>query len=168
MITFDLPDNDARQKSVNLPGLRSFVKCAQKAVPLAGDVSILLTSDTAIRKLNRNFRRKNRPTDVLSFPAPPSLGNVAGDLAVSIETAARQARQFCHPLQVEVKILLLHGMLHLAGFDHEADSGEMAAREEKLRRRFRLPVALIGRGNGTRAAGGALRSKTAHRKRPRR
>ena len=70
---------------------------------------------------------------------------MAGDLAISFDAAARQAQRFGHPLVVELKILMLHGLLHLAGYDHETDAGEMAAREEQLRRRFRLPPTLIAR-----------------------
>jgi probable rRNA maturation factor len=121
----------------------------------------LLISDSAIKRLNGKFRGLNHATDVLSFPAldvpaPTSSSRqrrgshaahpaVAGDLAISLDTAARQAAQFGHPLLVELKILMLHGLLHLAGYDHESDAGEMAAREEQLRRRFRLPTALIAR-----------------------
>ncbi|MEO6828561.1 MAG: rRNA maturation RNase YbeY [Acidobacteriaceae bacterium] len=137
--------------AVNLAGLRPFVVRAQKAVPLAGAVSVLLTGDREIRRLNRTFRHKNQATDVLSFPAPDFSAGCAGDLAISLETAACQARQFGHPLEMEVKILLLHGLLHLAGFDHETDSGEMAAREDALRRRFRLPSTLIARAGATAA-----------------
>jgi probable rRNA maturation factor len=70
---------------------------------------------------------------------------MAGDLAISFETADRQAQRFGHPVVVELKILMLHGLLHLAGYDHETDAGEMAGHEEKLRRRFRLPTTLIAR-----------------------
>jgi probable rRNA maturation factor len=83
---------------------------------------------------------------VLSFPAPEELaGQHSGDLAISIDTAARQAESFGHSLNDEVKILLLHGLLHLAGMDHEVDSGEMAAREAELRAELKLPVSLIER-----------------------
>ena len=148
MITLDLPETMA----IGVPQLRSFLARAQKAIPLAGEVSVLLTSDREIRCLNRTFRQKNKATDVLSFPAASFAGNAAGDLAVSIETAARQAQQFGHPLEIELKILLLHGLLHLAGFDHETDAGEMAAREDQLRHRFRLPGALIARSSRPAAA----------------
>ncbi len=107
---------------------------------------MLLTGDDAIRRLNRSFRGKNKATDVLSFPAPPELRAIsAGDLAVSLETAARQAEAHGHDLATELRILLLHGLLHLAGLDHETDAGEMAAREAELRVRFRLPNGLIAR-----------------------
>lgn len=113
---------------------------------------MLVTSDAEIRRLNRAFRHKDRPTDVLSFPAADFQRVHAGDLAISIDTAARQANAHGHSLETELRILLLHGLLHLAGYDHEADHGEMAAREEVLRRRFHLPGSLTSRG--TPAAGG--------------
>jgi probable rRNA maturation factor len=147
MITFDLPRQaTASSMELDASALRAFVVRVCHAIPLTGDVSVLLTGDAAIRRLNRQFRHKDKATDVLSFPAPPGEGAnaVAGDLAVSVDTAARYARRFGHSLQQEVKILLLHGLLHLAGYDHEADQGEMAAREETLRRRFRLPRTLTG------------------------
>jgi len=153
MITIDLPGEAAERASVNVEALRPFLVRAKKAVPLAGEVSVLLTSDREIHRLNRAFRGKDKATDVLSFPAPPMPGNVVGDLAISLHTAARQAERFGHPLHVEIKILLLHGLLHLAGFDHEADSGEMAAREQELRRRFRLPPTLIARATAASARG---------------
>ncbi|MHB2008081.1 MAG: rRNA maturation RNase YbeY [Acidobacteriaceae bacterium] len=144
-----------------LSALRAFLLRARRAVPVAGQVSVLLASDSAIKRLNRKFRGKNRATDVLSFPAlemPAQKSSssqraysrsnhpdVAGDLAISLDAAARQATQFGHPLTMELKILMLHGLLHLAGYDHERDAGEMASREEQLRRRFRLPSALIAR-----------------------
>jgi probable rRNA maturation factor len=114
---------------------------------------VLLTDDETMRGLNRQFRKKNKPTDVLSFPAPEledpplkrSRTRHAGDVAISLTTAARQAEAFEHPLEVEVKILLLHGLLHLAGFDHETDGGEMARREAELRQKFGLPAGLIAR-----------------------
>ena len=129
--------------------LQTFVREAALAIPLEGEVSVLLTGDAEVQELNRIYRRKNKPTDVLSFPAaaldsthgPP----LAGDLAISVETAQRQADTFGHSLLYEVKILLLHGMLHLAGMDHEADTGEMARREAALRQRFALPSGLIER-----------------------
>ena len=116
---------------------------------LAGDVHVLLADDATLQRLNRTYRGKNKPTDVLSFPAGDAEeGNdsgVAGDLAISLETAARQAKQYGHSLRDEVRVLLLHGVLHLAGFDHERDRGEMAAREAALRRELGLAVGLIGR-----------------------
>ncbi|HXB62551.1 MAG TPA: rRNA maturation RNase YbeY, partial [Acidobacteriaceae bacterium] len=77
----------------------------------------------------------------------------AGDIAISLETAARQAAEFGHSLQSEVKILLLHGLLHLNGMDHETDAGEMAAKELKLRARLKLPAGLIARSKRTALSG---------------
>ena len=97
-----------------------------------------------MQALNRRFRQKNKATDVLSFPSPTK--GMAGDIAISLEIAASNAEALGHPLATEVKILILHGLLHLAGYDHEIDDGEMRAREAELRREFKLPVGLIERG----------------------
>jgi probable rRNA maturation factor len=133
-----------------IPSVRTLAKFAaeaQAAVRLRGEVNILLTTDKAIRKLNRDFRGKNKATDVLSFPAEAGFVavEIAGDLAISVKTALKQARAEGHALTCELKVLVLHGMLHLAGYDHEADAGQMARRERKLREKLRLPVGLIER-----------------------
>jgi probable rRNA maturation factor len=115
-------------------------------VGIAGEVHVLLADDAVLKRLNRTFRGKNKATDVLSFPAGDAIGSgVAGDLAISLETAARQAAEFGHSLRDEVRVLLLHGVLHLAGFDHETDDGEMAVREAELRRELRVATSLIAR-----------------------
>jgi len=127
-------------------GLERFVRTAQSAVGLRGEVDVLLAGDSTLRRLNRTWRGKNKPTDVLSFPAPDELRGVhAGDLAISVDTALRQAVEQGHALRDELRVLLLHGLLHLAGMDHEADHGEMAAREAELRRTLRLKHGLIAR-----------------------
>ena len=111
-------------------------------------MTVLLTTDSAIRSLNRRFRGKNKATDVLSFPADRSAEgsvNIAGDLAVSVPTARRQAEQQGHSLAAEIKVLILHGLLHLAGYDHETDAGRMARRERVLRGRLGLREGLIER-----------------------
>lgn len=144
--------------------LNGFLRTAQDAVRLRGLVTVLLTSDAAIRRLNRRFRGNNKPTDVLSFPAAEvSRGEVAGDLAISVETARKQAIEHGHALATEIKVLMLHGLLHLAGYDHEADGGEMARLEQKLRARLALPLGLIERtkGSGVRGSGRQLRSRKA-------
>ena len=128
------------------PGLTRFLRAAQAAVGLVGEVEVLLAGDRTLKRLNREYRGKNRATDVLSFPGLPEFAKQhAGDLAISLETAARQAAEHGHSLRDEVRVLLLHGLLHLHGMDHEADGGEMAAREAMLRRRLRLPSGLIAR-----------------------
>ena len=137
------------KKNLRLPTVRTlarFLAEAQAAVRLKGEVTVLLTTDAAIRKLNRQFRNKNKATDVLSFPAD-GIGaeEIAGDLAVSVPTALRQAIEQGHSLSTEIKVLILHGLLHLAGHDHEADTGQMARRERLLRARLGLPQGLIER-----------------------
>jgi probable rRNA maturation factor len=113
---------------------------------LKGQVTVLLTTDAAIRKLNRRFRGKNKATDVLSFQAQGvGAEGIAGDLAISVTTALGQAARQGHSLSTEIKILILHGLLHLAGYDHDSDNGKMARREELLRAKLRLPQGLIER-----------------------
>jgi probable rRNA maturation factor len=128
--------------------LSRYLREAQTAVGLRGEVCVLLTTDEGIRALNRRFRKKNKATDVLSFPVSDAGFGQAGDLAISVETAARQAEEQGHRLGVELRVLMLHGLLHLAGHDHESDSGEMAARERELRAELRLPLGLIERAAG--------------------
>jgi probable rRNA maturation factor len=143
-----------RAAGLSRSGLTRFLRTAQAAVGLSGEVDVLLAGDPTLRQLNREFRGKNKPTDVLSFPGTPEFADQhAGDLAISLDTAARQAEEHGHTLRDEVRVLLLHGLLHLSGMDHEADTGEMAEREAGLRRQLRLPVGLIARAgehrNGT-------------------
>jgi probable rRNA maturation factor len=126
--------------------LTRFANRAQEAVGLEGDVEILLAGDATLRRLNRDFRAKDKPTDVLSFPAPSDfVGTHVGDLAISLQTAQRQATEHGHTLADEVRVLLLHGLLHLSGMDHETDSGEMEARETNLRKSLKLASGLIDR-----------------------
>ena len=131
-------------------GLARFLGRARKAAGVSGEVDVLLAGDRTLRRLNREFGGKDKATDVLSFPAGASAvffaeRELAGDLAISLETAGRQARAYGHSLEEEVKVLLLHGVLHLAGMDHETDSGEMAAREAELRAKLGLTKNLIAR-----------------------
>jgi probable rRNA maturation factor len=159
MITLEPPrgmavdGNPWQELGLSKAGLSRFLKRAREAVGVAGVVHVLLADDATLKRLNRTFRGKNKATDVLSFPAAasdvffadPDEPELAGDLAISLETAAKQAERYSHTLADEVKVLLLHGLLHLAGFDHEVDSGEMAERELQLRQRLKLPTSLIAR-----------------------
>jgi len=146
----------APPREIRIPSARTlsrFLTAAQAAVRLRGQVTVLLTTDAAIRKLNRRFRGKNKATDVLSFPSEgPIRGTgaeqIAGDLAISVTTALSQAAEQGHSLSTEIKVLILHGLLHLAGFDHEADDGKMARRERLLRAKLKLPQGLIERAAG--------------------
>ena len=133
-------------------GLSRFLQVAKTSVGLKGEVEVLLAGDRTLRRLNREFRGKNKPTDVLSFPSlKEPQGEYAGDLAISLDTAQRQADEHGHTLRDEVRVLLLHGLLHLSGMDHETDDGEMAEREKKLRGKLRLPHGLIARAGGVAA-----------------
>jgi probable rRNA maturation factor len=128
------------------PTLERFLARAQRAAGLRGEVNVLLGGSREIRDLNRRYRGHDRPTDVLSFPTDGGAGKAfAGDIAISADVAARNARRFGHSAADEIKILLLHGVLHLAGYDHERDNGRMARLEERLRARLGLPSALIAR-----------------------
>ena len=110
---------------------------------------MLVTGSQELQKLNRQFRGKDKATDVLSFPAPPEAADgLAGDVAISADIAAENAQRLRHEAADEIKILLLHGVLHLAGYDHEHDDGEMARKEQRLRKVLGLPIGLIERTAG--------------------
>ena len=116
--------------------LMRFVARARRAAGLKGVVDILLTSSSEMRSLNRRFRGIDKTTDVLSFPAAADdvRKEFAGEIAISAEIAAENARSLGHRAADEVKILALHGVLHLRGYDHERDDGEMARREISIAR----------------------------------
>jgi len=125
--------------------LACFLRRALDATGLEGEVGVLLTGDEAIRRLNREYRRKDTSTDVLSFPAAETAQGIVGDLVISLETALRQAAERGHALEMEIRVLLLHGLLHLAGYDHEVDDGAMQRKEIRLRRELGLTAGLIER-----------------------
>ena len=126
--------------SLSAAHLQRFARRAQKLAEVQGEVDILIASNARLRDLNRRFRRKNKPTDVLSFPRPSG-----GDIAISAQIARENAARFGHALVDELKILVLHGMLHLAGYNHESDDGRMARVESRLRSQLKLPASLIHR-----------------------
>lgn len=133
--------NRQRRVPLAVKPLERFFERVQRELRFAsGSVTVQLLSDTAMARLNRTFRHKEGPTDVLSFPAngakPHRRAEYVGDIAISPETASRNARRFSRTLPAEMRILILHGMLHLAGFDHETDHGEMERLERRLRRRL--------------------------------
>ena len=148
-----------RQRTVRVarPALESFLRRVRRQLGLgAAQVTVCLVSDAEIARMNESFRKKKGPTDVLSFPAisrrrPARLrvrrparrsarnrAQFLGDIAISPATARRNAREYGRPLPVELQILILHGVLHLLGYDHETDSGQMERVEQRLRRRFGL------------------------------
>jgi probable rRNA maturation factor len=140
--------SDDRGRPIKAGGLgRWLARAAPSAA--SGIVSIALIPDATMRRLNRSYRRSDRPTDVLSFPAGAvSRGRPRrlGDIAIARGVAARQARLFGHTQAVEWRVLALHGLLHLLGYDHDTDRGEMSRLEERLRRRAGLPAGLTARG----------------------
>ncbi len=150
MINIDPPSSSFDLSGISKSGLARFLNRARQAVGLVGEIDVLLTSDAEIKRLNKAFRGKNKATDVLSFPASNEAEEMAGDVAISLETALRQAKAHGHSLRDEVRVLMLHGLLHLDGEDHEADSGEMAEREAGLRKVLQLPSSLIARVQGKR------------------
>jgi probable rRNA maturation factor len=174
---------DARGRPLGQAGLARWLERAAPA-GARGGVSIALVSDAVMRRLNATYRGQSHATDVLSFqtgtrpeplrPGPraqrPRRGSSGpaprfsrlepafylGDLAIARGAADRQARRYGHSLGVELRILALHGLLHLLGYDHETDSGTMQRLEERLRRRARLPTGLVARGDpGRRTSGTA-------------
>jgi probable rRNA maturation factor len=126
--------------------LARFARRAQKLAGVSGEIAVLIADNHRIQELNRRFRKHDQPTDVLSFPRQSG-----GDIAVSAEIALENASLYGHAPLDELKILVLHGMLHLAGHDHENDQGEMAAQESLLRKKLKLPDSLIDRAHSTRS-----------------
>ena len=158
--------NRQRRISIAIKPLADFCQRVRRELRFPEEgVTICLVSDSAMARLNRTFRGKHGSTDVLSFPAMPgrskrrsrksTLGGVSahsrrngilggdsyvGDIAISLEMARRNARRSSHALAAELRILILHGMIHLAGYDHESDRGQMSKFERRLRRRLGLCV----------------------------
>lgn len=135
---------------VALAPLRRFIGAVAGDVGLEeGELSIALVTDRRIAELNASYRRREEPTDVLSFPCEmgpvPASWRNWGDIVISLDTARRQAAALGHPFVDELRILALHGLLHLAGYDHHRDKGEMRRVELELRWRHGLPASLIGR-----------------------
>ena len=158
--------------SLRRTAIERFASRLQKEVAKGRPFDTLITGDAELRRLNRDFRGKDYPTDVLSFPAEPRSqrdasagrgcracptdesaafvsfsmsGGFLGDIAISLGRARAQAREFGHAIEQEVQILMLHGVLHLMGHDHETDSGAMARAEKRWRAKLGLPNGLIER-----------------------
>jgi probable rRNA maturation factor len=133
--------NRQRQRKIDAGRWRAFADDAIRAIESRErDATIVFVSDAAIKKLNRQFRGKNQATDVLSFPARAEAfegrESDLGEVVISLQRAAEQARENQNTFQSEVKQLILHGLLHLIGYDHETDDGEMDRLELKLRKRL--------------------------------
>jgi probable rRNA maturation factor len=180
---------DARGRALPTAGLARWLRRVAPA-HARGEVAIALVPDARVRALNRQYRRKDSATDVLSFrvesaallsdasrgPKTPSP-RFLGDIVIAKGVAARQARQQGHSLATELRILALHGLLHLLGYDHEMDSGRMSRLERRLRRKGGLKEGLTERSGagprehkkapaaGARRQRGVRRSRTAERQR---
>jgi probable rRNA maturation factor len=140
---------DAR--GVPVPAGRTLGAWLRAAAPsrARGRVTIAIVSDAVIRQLNHRFRRLDRVTDVLSFPSnDPHAPSLLGDIVIARGVCARQAKAAGHSTAVELRVLALHGLLHLLGYDHHTDQGTMRRVEERLRRKAGLPTGLIARAAG--------------------
>ena len=129
--------------SLNRAVLEKFARTVREQVAKGRQFHCLITGDTELRSLNRRFREKDVTTDVLSFPSGER--DPIGELAISLGRARAQARERGHAIETEVCVLMLHGVLHLLGMDHEIDDGSMARAEVRWRRRLGLPAGLIER-----------------------
>jgi probable rRNA maturation factor len=134
--------NRQRRRKLNAKHWRDFTAAALKAIKRGPcDISIVFASDPVVKKLNRQFRGKDYASDVLSFPTNPEPFEQAnqahlGEVVISVQRAAAQARENGLTLQNEIEQLILHGLLHLCGYDHETDNGDMNRLELKLRKKL--------------------------------
>lgn len=144
---------DGRGRKIAAPGLANWLTKVAPA-SIRGRIGIVLLTDAQARVLNRRFRRRDYATDVLSFPAGPPIPRTAagrsevpylGEIVIATGVARRQARAVQHDERTELRILALHGMLHLLGYDHHRDRGKMAGMERRLRRKGGLREGLIER-----------------------
>jgi probable rRNA maturation factor len=132
---------------VRVPGLAGWLAGAAPS-RARGDVSVAFVDQAAMRRLNRRYRGKDQATDVLSFPAGEP--GFLGDIVIAVGVARRQAAEAGHAFGTEARVLALHGLLHLLGYDHERDNGTMARLESRLRRQAGLQEGLIARASGAR------------------
>lgn len=109
------------------------------------DIELLFVDNKTIQELNKTYRHKNTPTDVLSFPLSSMPHAPLGTIVISVDMVKKVSCELGHSKEDEVSLLFIHGLLHLLGFDHEVDSGEMRAKEEELIKIFSLPPSLIVR-----------------------
>jgi probable rRNA maturation factor len=150
---------DGRGRPAAAPGLARWLAGVAPS-RVQGTVNIAMVSDATVRALNRRYRGVDAATDVLSFPAEPrpmsaaspasSASSLLGDIVIARGVARRQAREARHSEAIELRVLALHGLLHLIGYDHERDDGRMRRVEQRLRRKGRLREGLIERAGGSR------------------
>jgi len=127
--------NRQRRRLVRPDRLRRLLENAARSLGVSGEVALVLTRDPVVRELNARYRGQDKPTDVLSFPGPGGPAGL-GDIVVSVDTAARNARRLGRTLERELDVLALHGFLHVLGYDHETDDGTMDRLERRLRRKL--------------------------------
>jgi len=126
--------NRQRRHRIPKDRIRTLLQGAARALKVQGELAIVFAGDGLLHRLNRDFRFKDKPTDVLSFESQgEDMG--LGDIFISVETARANAKRFARTLDRELEILALHGFLHVLGYDHETDNGEMEALEKRLRAR---------------------------------
>jgi probable rRNA maturation factor len=152
--------NRQRHVRISISRLEKFLAAAQKRLGVAASsLTVALVSDAEIARWNRSYRGKNKPTDVLSFPVEDEAaakgnfvkqrsrrrttrsaarGDYLGDIAIAPRVARKNAEEFGRTFEIEMRILILHGILHLMGYDHETDTGQMERRENRLRRELGL------------------------------
>lgn len=129
---------------VDRRALREFAQRLRQELAGGRPFCCRITTDREVRELNRRFLGEDRATDVLSFPSGSGIGPL-GDIAIAFPYARRQAQALGHSADLELRVLLLHGVLHLLGYDHETDRGRMRRAEERWRARLGLPHSLTGR-----------------------
>ena len=139
LVLFETPARGLRRRE-----LQKFALRLQEEVAGGSAFCCLISSDDHLQQLNREFRQADYPTDVLSFPSPSPDGGL-GDMAISVQRAAEQAATHGHDAHTEIRILMLHGLLHLLGHDHEADGGQMRRLETCWRKALGMPTGLIER-----------------------
>ncbi len=125
--------NRQRRRRVDASRVRRVLRGAARALRVSGEVALVLAGDRTLHRLNRDYRGKDRSTDVLSFPGEKAG---LGDIVISVPTAARNARRLGRTLPQEIDVLALHGFLHVLGYDHEKDDGTMDRLERRLRRKL--------------------------------
>ena len=124
-----------RKHATRKSDIRRVLQDAAASLGIEGDLAIVFAGDALLRRLNRDFRGKDKPTDVLSFPSQDKDMGL-GDIIISVDTARVNAARFGRTLDRELEVLALHGLLHVLGYDHETDNGEMEALEKRLRARL--------------------------------
>jgi probable rRNA maturation factor len=143
-LIFDPASRAVLARRVTQRSLREFAGILRARVARKRAFTCLLAGDAELLRLNKQFRKKKYPADVLSFPSGSLKGDL-GEMAISADRALEQANAFGHGVGDEIRILMLHGLLHLMGFDHETDNGEMARVEARWRKTLGLPLSLTER-----------------------